>query len=329
MIRTVGFRARWSVFVGLALALPAASSCRSASDGSPPATTPAFWDVTGAEILEWRPDEPEFGQGFALETSGLATAGRLLLASSEKYARLLVMDPADGLRTRVIAVGVPRHSEIEGIAWHDGVAWLCDEAHAAVYRAEVGDERELLAASPGTTVDATAVPLTGVEVVGGKVGVEGIEVSADGRTVYLLLERSLVGTERCVSRIWRLRVEPQRLVAEGDPVDVALEDCAWRLTGLAWMGETLLALKTQFPGERYQVVEVDPSTGTTSVLVDLTALLRGVRADGWGNNVEGIAVDDDGALWLIGDNAVTDVVDDPTPPPTDERAVLLRIPLAE
>jgi hypothetical protein len=67
-------------------------------------------------------------------------------------------------------------------------------------------------------------------------------------------------------------------------------------------------------------------TGSTVLVQDLTDYLRSVRDDGWGNNVEGIAVDADGALWLIGDNAVTGVIDDPYPPETDERALLLRIP---
>ncbi len=67
-------------------------------------------------------------------------------------------------------------------------------------------------------------------------------------------------------------------------------------------------------------------SGEIELVQDLTEYLRGVRAAGWGNNVEGIAIDQDGALWLIGDNAVSGVIDDPYPPETDERALLVRIP---
>ena len=277
------------------------------------------WDVARAEVLTWHADDDNFAQDRALEASGLALTDDALVATAEKYARLLFFDAE--LQARVVEIGVPRYAELEGIAWHEGALYLCDEAHAAVYRVDLG------AATVGVPkLAAVELPLVGIEVAGGKIGVEGIEVSSDGRSIYLLLERSGEPAIGCVSRIWTLRVEPDRLVAEGEPVDLVLEDCNWRLTGLAWMGQRLLGLKTQFPGERYQVVEVDPATGATTLLQDLTELLRSVPADGWGNNIEGIAVADDGALWLIGDNAVTGVIDDPYPPPTDEKALLLRIP---
>ena len=95
------------------------------------------------------------------------------------------------------------------------------------------------------------------------------------------------------------------------------------------MDGRLLGLKTQFPGERYEIVDIDRIAGSMSVVQDITDYLRGVRADGWGNNVEGIAIADDGALWLIGDNAVTGIIDDEYPSRTDERALLVRIPRAE
>jgi hypothetical protein len=170
------------------------------------------------------------------------------------------------------------------------------------------------------------MPVSGVDLVGGKIGVEGIEVSSDGRYIHLLLERSGDSTSGCVSRLWLLRIDGDRLIAEGTPVNIPLEDCNWRLTGLAWMDGRLLGLKTQYPGERYEVVEIDRIGGTFEVVQDLTEYLRGVRAAGWGNNVEGIAIGPDGALWLIGDNAVTGVIDDPYPPETDEKALLVRIP---
>jgi hypothetical protein len=308
----------------------AALGLQGCSSAAKPAVEPARpdfeWRTEWAENLVWQPDDGRFAQGFAVETSGLADSGRLLYASSEKYARVLVMDPADDLRTRVVDIAVPRHSELEGIAWHDGSLYLCDEAHAAVYVTVVGDETRLVDKSVPVALVATQLAVEGVELEGDKIGVEGIEVTPDGRFLHLLLERSGNDESGCVSRIWRLRIESDRLVADGAPVDISLEDCAWRLTGLAWMGRRLLGLKTQYPGERYQIVEIDPTTGGATVVQDLTDYLRAVRSEGWGNNVEGIAVDREGALWLVGDNAVTGVIDDPYPPETDERALLVRIP---
>ena len=60
----------------------------------------------------------------------------------------------------------------------------------------------------------------------------------------------------------------------------------------------MIALKTQYPGERYEVVAVDLATGAARVMLDLTVLLRALEKEGWSNNVEGIAVTRDGALWL-------------------------------
>jgi len=311
-VRRVSTGALVLISVVAAAGLTGCASLRSA--GEP-------WDVSRAENLVWYPDDENFAQDRALEASGLAIAGGVLAATSEKYARVLLIDPTAGLEARVVELGVPVHAELEGLAWRDGTAYLCDEAHAAVYRVEMGEETRLL-----PKLAAVELELEGIEVEGGKIGVEGIEIAPDGEHLYLLLERSGDPAGGCVSRIWRGRLDDYRLIADGEPLDIALEDCNWRLTGLAWMGDRLLGLKTQYPGSRYEVVEVDPATGELEVLQDLTEYLRGVRDDGWGNNVEGIAIDDEGALWLIGDNAVTGVIDDPYPPETDERALLLRIP---
>jgi hypothetical protein len=329
-IFTRGSRINWSgrTVIGVlvvVLGFVGVVGCRSTAK-APEEEQAGPWDVARAENSEWRPDDERFSQDFALETSGLAFSGQYLWAPSEKYARLLAMDPGGAFRARVIELEVPRHAELEGLAWHDKRLYLCDEAHAAVYRVDVGNERELLNGTKTKTLVAVELPLVGVEVAAGKIGVEGIEVAPDGSALYLLLERSGDASAGCVSRIWRLHMEKGRLVAEGDPLDIALEDCNWRLTGLAWMGERLLGLKTQYPGERYEIVEIDRTTGAVDVVQDLTDYLRGVRAEGWGNNVEGIAIDDDGALWLISDNAVTGVIDNPYPPRTDERALLVRIP---
>jgi len=303
-----------------AAVLAAAGGCRSTVEAPGDAAGP--WDVARAETLEWLPDDEHFSQDWALEASGLAFTDRGIVVPSEKYARLLLIDP--GLDARVVELGVPRHAELEGVAWHDGSVYMCDEAHAAVFRVDLGDATRLV-----PRLAAVELPLEGIEVVGGKIGFEGIEVSADGRHMLLLLERSGDPDTGCVSRLWRLRIEDDGLSLEGVPVDIPLDDCYWRITGLAWMDGRLLGLKTQYPGERYHIVEIDPRDGSTRLVQDLTGYLRGVRADGWGNNVEGIDVDADGSLWLVGDNAVTDVIDDPYPPRTDERALLVRIPLAE
>ncbi len=277
------------------------------------------WDLSRAETLSWSADDEHFTQDWALETSGLAFTDEAMVAPSEKYGRLMFFN--SGLEARVVELGVPRHAELEGVAWHDGSLYLCDEAHAAVYRVEVGDATRLV-----PKLAAVELLLDGIDVSGGKIGVEGIEVSGDGGYIHLLLERSGDQATGCVSRLWLLRIDGDHLVAEGTPMDIALEDCNWRLTGLAWLDGELLGLKTQYPGERYEIVEIDRAAGAVEVVQDLTEYLRGVRAAGWGNNVEGIAIDPDGSLWLIGDNAVTGVIDDPYPPETDERALLLRIP---
>ena len=60
----------------------------------------------------------------------------------------------------------------------------------------------------------------------------------------------------------------------------------------------------------------------------MTDLLRAVREDGWNNNVEGLAVTDDGTLWMVSDNAWTQIIDDATPAVADEGTLLIRIPLA-
>jgi hypothetical protein len=154
----------------------------------------------------------------------------------------------------------------------------------------------------------------------------GLAATADG--LWLLLERAGDDVSGCVSRIWRLRRDgPTDASVVGDPIDIQLDDCAWRLTALEFWHGRLLGLKTQFPGERYEILEIDPAAGRTRVVLDLTDLLRSVRVDGWGNNVEGLAISDDGSMWMVGDNRVSGVVDDEQPPSwPDEKALLLRLP---
>jgi len=314
---------RWASHMVCLAAVIAGQGCRSAAvpeNQGPP------WDVARAEVIRWQPDDPSFGQGFALEASGLAVSEHELYVASEKYARLLLFDLEGDAGARVRRLEVPRHAELEAVAVIDDGVLLCDEAHATVYQVTIGDDDWSAMDLESEPLVARELPLDGVDVEGDKIGFEGIEVDRDGGAVFLLLERSETDVGSCVSRIYRLRRHGGRLTADRDPLNVALPDCTWRLTGLAWWGERMIALKTQYPGERYEVVTVDLATGAALVVLDLTEFLRALAKEGWSNNVEGIAVTGDGALWLVSDNAVTGIIDDPTPPPAKTRTLLVRIP---
>jgi len=312
---------RWT-FIAVVVLLGV--GCRSAI--GPGKAAPPPWNLARAQVVKWQAEEPFFAQEFAIEASGLAASHRFLWVPSEKYGGLLLMELSKHAHVKTVRVGVPRHAELEGVALVDGGVLLCDEAHAAVYQVLVDNERDLFAAPPQEPLPAEALTLEGVSVVGGKIGFEGIEVDDDDGTVYLLLERS--GTEEtgCVSRIWDLHRSDGILRANGEPIEVPLANCSWRLTGLAWWGDELIALRTQFPGYRYEVVTIDRETGATEVILNPTSLLRLLAREGWSNNVEGIAVSGDGSLWLVADNAVTGVIDDTIPPPGDSNTLLLRIP---
>jgi hypothetical protein len=278
------------------------------------------WDVGQAEILEWHADDPAFDQDRALEASGLAIDEDRLFVLSEKYARLLVIDTGQSMAARAIRLRVPNYSELEGIAVRSSTAYLCDEAHATVHQVDLSE------LDRGWTLPARRLHLQGLSVRGGKIGFEGVTVTPDARFLYLLLERSHRPDGDCESKVFRMRVTEDVLKAEGKPILIALEDCAWRLTDLElWQGR-LLALKSQFPGNRYEVIAIDPARRTWEVVLDLTDTLRSVTEDGWGNNVEGMALANDGSLYLVSDNAVTGKIDDPEPPLTDERTLLMRIP---
>jgi hypothetical protein len=314
---------RWAFGIVCLPAVVAALGCRSVAvpeDHEPP------WDVARAEVIRWQPDDPAFGQDFALEASGLAVSAHVLYVPSEKYARLLVIDLKDVARARVRRLAVPKYSELEAVAVIDGGVLLCDEAHATVYEVTIGDDDRSTSDLEDEPLVARELFLDGVDVEGGKIGFEGIEVDSDGGAVFLLLERSETDVGGCVSRIYRLRRQEERLTADRGPLNVALPDCTWRLTGLAWWGERMIALKTQYPGERYEVVTVDLETGAALVVLELTEFLRALAKEGWSNNVEAIAVTGDGALWLASDNAVTGIIDDALPPPAESRTLLLRIP---
>ena len=319
---------RYSGSVGpllLVLAVSIQIGCRSVS--SPDAEFFPPWDVDRAHVVRWSADDSSFEQDFAIEASGLAASRGLLFAPSEKYGRLLLVNAIDDeMQVKNVRLAVPPHSELEGVALVDGGVLLCDEAHAAVYEVMIEDEQRLFAATDPAPLPVRNLDLEGVAVRGGKIGFEGIEVDPEDGTVHLLLERSGDDSSGCKSRIWSLRRTAGALRSDGDPIDVVLEDCAWRLTGLAWWKGRLIALKTQFPGERYKIVAVDLETGNTESLLDLTNLLRSLARKGWSNNVEGIALGGDGSLWLVADNAVTGVIDNPLPPQIERRTLLLRLP---
>jgi hypothetical protein len=316
-----------SLMARVLAALCAVSVAGGCSGRNPvPADSLPTWDPDHAEIVEWLADDPSFSQGFAVEASGMAATESFLYIPSEKYSRLLVIDRDGGHRAGVVRLDVPLHAELEGVAVTADGLIFCDEAHAAVYELGGAGEDEIAAAICGLPVGVQKLDLEGVSVRGGKIGFEGIETDPETGEVVLLLEREGDEESGCVSQLYRLRRTGNKLIAQGNPVDVSLEDCAWRLTGLAWWGNRLIGLKTQYPGERYEIVAVDLATGATEVVLELTELLRSLGGRGWSNNVEGLAVSGDGALWLVADNAVTGVIDDPLPPSIDVRTLLLRIP---
>lgn len=306
------------------LLLALALGCRSAA--VPESKTSPPWNIVRAEVVRWQSEQPFFSQDFAVEASGLAASHRFLWVPSEKYGGLLLIELSKHAHVKIIRMGVPRRAEIEGLALIDGGILLCDEAHAAVYEVPIDNERQLFTSPPTEPLPIKVLQLDGVGVRGGKIGFEGIEVDPDDGTVYLLLERSGTDATGCVSRIWDLKRSDNSLRSDGDPIEVALDDCTWRLTGLAWWEGQLIALRTQYPGQRYEVVSVDLQTGDTVVLLNPTRILRILAREGWSNNVEGIAVSGDGSLWLVADNAETGVIDEPLPPPGESGTLLLRIP---
>ena len=314
---------RWTIVLSLLLL---AIGCRSATGPDPESAPP--WDIARAQVVRWQADDPYFAQNFAIEASGLAASDRFLWVTSEKYGGLLLIDLQGRPFVKTVHVGVPKYAELEGVALIEGGLLLCDEAHAAVYEVPIDSEEQVFASPPEQALPVDSLSLEGVGVVGGKIGFEGIEFDATDGTVYLLLERSGSEETGCVSRIWDLQRANGALRTDGDPLEVQLDDCTWRLTGLAWWEGGLIALRTQYPGMRYEVVTVDLQTGDTTVLLDPTKLLRLLAREGWSNNVEGIAVSGDGSLWLVADNAVTGVIDEPLPPLGDSSTLLLRIPPA-
>ncbi|MCK5377412.1 MAG: esterase-like activity of phytase family protein, partial [Acidobacteria bacterium] len=120
------------------------------------------------------------------------------------------------------ALAVPPHSELEGVALHDGTLYFCDEANAAVYSAHLGDEQKLAVEPERRSIEARELIVQGVRVQGNKIGFEGIEVSPDGRLLYVLLERSGDEASGCSAKIYRQRNRKGYLELEEDPLEVVL-----------------------------------------------------------------------------------------------------------
>lgn len=313
----------WTRFLIVAVLAPVlgGAGCRTTGVGSSSGVAHGpWWDVALAETLMWQADDPAFEQNRALEASGLVAHDGMLLAVSEKYAQLLRIDPVT-LRVETFAMDLPPCAEIEGVTVDGREILLCDEAFAAVWAADLSE------LETGGCLEMRRLELVDLELSGGKLGLEGITV-AEGppHEIFLVLERFGGKEHGCRAKIFRLGRRGDRLTLSAEPLVIALEDCNWRLTELVFWNGRLLALKTRYPGERYEVVVIDGETGNLTTVLDMTDLLIGVREQGWGNNVEGMTVTGDGTLWLVSDNAMTDGARTPKPPPADDKTLLMRLP---
>lgn len=308
--------------IALLLMACALGGCRSTAPSEIAGAAPVspWWDVEHAEIMVWHSIDPAFSQEMALEGSGLVAHDGFLLAVSEKYSHLLRVDPMS-LEVRPFAMDLPRYAEIEGVTVDGQELLMCDEANAAVWAIDI----------PGGSADAPLevrrLELVDLELKGGKLGVEGITVAEGANSaVFLALERHGSKETGCRATLFKLVREHDQLKPSGPQLVIPMEDCNWRLTGLQIWNGRLLALKTRYPGERYEVVEIDQESGALTTVLEITELLLGVAVEGWGNNIEGLTVTDDGALWLISDNAMTDRARTPKPPLGKDKTLLMRLP---
>jgi uncharacterized protein YjiK len=281
------------------------------------------WDVEDFEIYEWSSDVPEFEPGFALEGSGLAMSAGALFLASEKYASVLHLSVGNPTAASVLRLRVPKHSELEGMAYHDGRLLLCDEAHAAVYEVELPNEIDLHGEQNELEVKKLALPELGVQ--GGKIGLEGLAVDPATGTIFLLLERSGDPDSGCHSTVFVLSRDQDELETTAPAMEIELDDCSWRLTGLHFDNGRLLALETSYPGFEYRILSIDPEDGSHRVLQDITELSRSLAKRGYDNNLEGLVLASDGDLYLVSDNEVTGVIDAELPPPCERKTLLLRL----
>ena len=255
------------------LVATAAAGCRFAAPPQP-ASLQALWDPADVELVTWQADRRSFQQQFALEASGLTASDRFLYVASEKYARVLQL-PIDAPTTaRVIAIAVPAHSELEGVAYGGGSALLLRRGPRRGVRGAPAGRRGAARGDGTPPMPAIELKVAGHDIQPGKVGVEGIVVDSAAHRLWLLLERQGTPETGCVSTIYPLRRAGGALEEDrATRVTIGLPDCDWRLSGLElWRGE-LLALKTQFPGERYELIAIDPATGASRTVLELTDLL--------------------------------------------------------
>lgn len=310
--------------IGLLAGALISSACRSTepTGGAAGSGGGPWWDAGQTELLVWHSEDPSFSQEMALEGSGLVAEGDFVVGVSEKYAHLLRIDPVS-LEVRPFAVDLPRYAEIEGVAVDGPELLMCDEANAAVWAID----RTGLVENGDQPLAVRRLELVGFELEGGKLGVEGITVSGEPNPgVFLALERHGSKATGCRATVFKLKRQQDQLISDGDPLVIPLEDCNWRLTALQYWQGHLLALKTRYPGERYEVVEIDQVSGDLTTVLEMTQLLIGVETKGWGNNIEGLTVDGDGFLWLISDNAMTDRAETLKPPAVDAKTLLMRMP---
>ncbi|MCP4899088.1 MAG: hypothetical protein GY906_19135, partial [bacterium] len=248
------------------LVMLAAVACAPPGGGVEPAPVvdSPLWNADDVEIIQWQADLPNFNPDDAIEASGLAVSDSYLYLASEKYASLLQLPLDNPSTARVISLTVPPHSELEGLTLADDSLLVCDETHAAVYEVLIGDEAVLAEAKPGDSqLIATQLDLPDLGVVGGKLGFEGLAIDVKTGVIYLMLERSGDSSTGCRSTIYRLRRNGEALEEIAPPIELELENCTWRHTGLDFVSDKLVALKTSYPGFEYQIVEIDPQDGSS------------------------------------------------------------------
>ncbi len=322
-----------SVIVAVSLVAIACSSPDPEATPSNPAlaTPPAVslrWDLETAAALKWQADVPEFDQDYALEASGLTASENYLYVVSEKFATLLRIDPEHGFAAHALPLAVPAGAELEGLCHKGETIFICDEVHGAVYRVDLGDEQQL----GELPLPVTELTITGIDIPTGKKGLEGIAVSADDSRLYLLVESVQDEEGNCRSLIFPMDLAGDALSPAGPALEIALEDCDWRLPALCSdpaMPGQLLALKTHYPGPKYKLLQIDTETGTSQTLLELSDLANRLYEAGWGNNLEGLTVAGNGDLFVVSDNATSNRARGKTPPPAGQATLLLQIAPAQ
>ncbi len=289
-----------------------------------------MWDFDAVELVTWKTEDDGFAQDRAIEASGLTASENFLYVVSEKYASLLQIDPSSGYKMVAVPLLVPEGAELEGVTWTDGQLYVCDEANAAVYSIPIADESALCDRDPSSPLPVTKLEFVDFEIPAGKTGLEGIAVDSRNNRLYLLFERAEIDGG-CEARIYPLQINSlgtggQNPSLAGDLIIVPLEDCNWRLAGLTLDHNRLVGIKSQYPGEQYQLVGIDPVSGTTTLIEDITDFGRSLRPKGYGNNLEGITIGFGDQLFLVVDNADTWARRGEMPPAAEDETAFISIP---